>query len=438
MSRFFPLAALIAVLGIYPLALVVLTAAGPATVPPAAAGASTTKTWTGLGGDNKWSTAANWSPGAPVVGDDLVFPDAAAQKVNDNDVPGMSFNSISFTGPAGGYNISGNGIVSSAGITADNSGTNTVAFSVTLAGPQTFTITGDRLSMNGLLDLSSHTLTFAGSGVAELWGGAVGTGGISSSLGILGLSANATYAGPTNITGGQFVVGGTSLSPSSVVTVSGGGLQFANGGSTGPVTVQSNTSVSFGGGGSSQVGYVTDLNLQSGSLMNLGMYGVANYGQAIASGSVSIGGSNLFAGWNFTSSTGNAFTIIDKTSPGAISGTFNGRPEGATFGANGRTYQITYQGGDGNDVVLTDVGAATPTPSPTPTSSPTPTPTPTVTPTPTPTPTPTATPTPTPGPPCPGATAPPGGTCPPCPTAPPAAAGAPAPNSTCPPIGTPG
>jgi hypothetical protein len=34
---------------------------------------------------------------------------------------------------------------------------------------------------------------------------------------------------------------------------------------------------------------------------------------------------------------------------------FSGLAEGATFTGNGRTYKITYVGGDGNDVVLTDV-----------------------------------------------------------------------------------
>ena len=45
---------------------------------------------------------------------------------------------------------------------------------------------------------------------------------------------------------------------------------------------------------------------------------------------------------------------------GAITGTFAGLPEGAKFTSNGRTYRITYQGGDGNDVVVTDSVAFSP------------------------------------------------------------------------------
>jgi hypothetical protein len=84
------------------------------------------------------------------------------------------------------------------------------------------------------------------------------------------------------------------------------------------------------------------------------MFSASNYGQLTASGSVNLGGATLQLLWAFTSSPGNAFTILNKTSPGAITGTFAGLPEGAKFTSEGRTYRITYKGGDGNDVLVTD------------------------------------------------------------------------------------
>src|SRR5205814_1972187 len=49
----------------------------------------------------------------------------------------------------------------------------------------------------------------------------------------------------------------------------------------------------------------------------------------------------------------NSYMIIKNDGSDSITGTFNGLPEGATITApNGRTFKITYQGGDGNDVVL--------------------------------------------------------------------------------------
>jgi autotransporter-associated beta strand protein len=45
-------------------------------------------------------------------------------------------------------------------------------------------------------------------------------------------------------------------------------------------------------------------------------------------------------------------TIVDNQGDNPIEGTFAGLPEGSKFVSNGRSYSITYQGGDGNDVVL--------------------------------------------------------------------------------------
>jgi autotransporter-associated beta strand protein len=52
-------------------------------------------------------------------------------------------------------------------------------------------------------------------------------------------------------------------------------------------------------------------------------------------------------------SPGTTFTLIQKSSPGAVSGTFSGLPQNATFAqAPNYVWQVSYTGGDGNDVVL--------------------------------------------------------------------------------------
>jgi len=56
---------------------------------------------------------------------------------------------------------------------------------------------------------------------------------------------------------------------------------------------------------------------------------------------------------------GAQFTIIDKQSAGAITGTFAGLAEGDRFSRNGLAFTISYVGGDGNDVVLTTVALQT-------------------------------------------------------------------------------
>ncbi len=60
-----------------------------------------TKTWTGGGSDDNWSTAANWSPsGAPVDGDDIVIGVDVNGSTLDvvNDISGLSVNSITWAG----------------------------------------------------------------------------------------------------------------------------------------------------------------------------------------------------------------------------------------------------------------------------------------------------------------------------------------------------
>lgn len=61
---------------------------------------------------------------------------------------------------------------------------------------------------------------------------------------------------------------------------------------------------------------------------------------------------NLTVDSSFSALLGDQITLIDNQG-GAVSGTFNDLPEGAPLTLNGQEWVISYQGGDGNDVVLT-------------------------------------------------------------------------------------
>lgn len=61
----------------------------------------------------------------------------------------------------------------------------------------------------------------------------------------------------------------------------------------------------------------------------------------------------------YTPTQGQIFTIIDQAGSAAVSGTFTGLPEGATFEQNGIVFKISYVGGDGNDVTLTVMNTPT-------------------------------------------------------------------------------
>ncbi|MCX6878324.1 MAG: hypothetical protein NTW21_31600 [Verrucomicrobia bacterium] len=79
--------------------------------------------------------------------------------------------------------------------------------------------------------------------------------------------------------------------------------------------------------------------------------------QLKVNGPVELGGAALrvvtLAG--FTNVTGNAYVIIDNDGTDAVSGTFAGLPQGAVVDIGTAAFTISYAGGTGNDVVLTQV-----------------------------------------------------------------------------------
>src|SRR5205814_431411 len=77
--------------------------------------------------------------------------------------------------------------------------------------------------------------------------------------------------------------------------------------------------------------------------------------QTSVTGTVSLGTTDPLTVNVIASPTLNTYTIINNDGADAISGTFNNQAEGSTLTSGGRTFRITYAGGDGNDVVLTDV-----------------------------------------------------------------------------------
>ena len=63
---------------------------------------------------------------------------------------------------------------------------------------------------------------------------------------------------------------------------------------------------------------------------------------------------NITADPRFIALLGDQITLIDNQgSTGFVSGTFNDLPEGAPLTINGQNWVISYEGGDGNDVVIT-------------------------------------------------------------------------------------
>jgi hypothetical protein len=139
----------------------------------------------------------------------------------------------------------------------------------------------------------------------------------------------------------------------------------------------------FPGNGGTGVGNSGALTLDAASTFRavLNSASAGFFSNLHVTGAVNLGGSTLNVTLGASTNPGDTFVIIDNDGADAVNGTFNGLPEGTLFNAGGFVLQITYVGGNGNDVVLTEIsGVPTPTPPP-----PTPTTTPAGAPTPTPT-----------------------------------------------------
>jgi IPT/TIG domain len=84
------------------------------------------------------------------------------------------------------------------------------------------------------------------------------------------------------------------------------------------------------------------------------------YSQLSVGGSVDLRYCDLDASLGFTPVNGESFTIIKSSKP--IDGTFEGLPEGASLTLGNTPFTITYAGGEGHDVVLTQAIAVAPRP----------------------------------------------------------------------------
>ena len=155
--------------------------------------ATDARVWDGGGGDNLWTTAANWSGDvAPVAGVELVFPVSVPQTANVNDFPAdTGFNTILITGS--NYDLSGNRIALADDIRSSGTG-NSLGFDMLLGTDSLVSIAG---SVTGNIALAGHTLTLQNT---DLQGAISGNGDVITSGSVTLRSAN-SYTGTTTVSG---------------------------------------------------------------------------------------------------------------------------------------------------------------------------------------------------------------------------------------------
>ena len=329
---------------------------------PAIAEAAT-RTWTGAV-NNLWSVGGNWSGGvAPLSGDDLVFPAGATNRATTNDLVGLALHSIGITNTAApGYAIGGNAFSLAAGITTACCVGNTFTASMTLTASQTFTLNNPDVFANSF-DLGGSTLT-----VTQSSNRAVTMSGSLSGAGALVVSGGTKL----NMTGTSTFAGTITLNQNAALNVSGAipnaplsatAARLYGDGSL-PAVSLSNTIVYLGANvllesdNPQTLGILStaDLTLHGGTVV----YDLASTTPGTGHDQLSVAGTVTLTNPQLSLSlpgaiplAGHSYVLIANDGVDPVSGTFSGLPEGGTVVLNGITFQISYVGGTGNDVVLT-------------------------------------------------------------------------------------
>ena len=164
-------------------------------------------TWTGLGADDNWSTGSNWNA-APSFPTALTFA-GATRLVNNNNLTGITVNSLTFEAAAGAFVLGGNGITLSGNIGFNGNPaapvTQTVNFNmVWRAGETIDTPTNGTLTLGGditssldtsMIKLDAGTLVLGGTNTIASWDLDGGTTTITGNTSISGDGNSRIYVG---------------------------------------------------------------------------------------------------------------------------------------------------------------------------------------------------------------------------------------------------
>jgi autotransporter-associated beta strand protein len=224
---------------------------------------------------------------------------------------------------------------------------------VTMNGSWFMQSYGETIGALGGNGTISHTglLVISGAATSTFAGDLTGTGGLTrAGTGTTIMTAGSTYSGTTTITGGELDVDGNVTA--TAFTVSGGVL--GGGGAIGAVSLTAGT-LSPGKAGTTST--LSTGNLDLGGTAKLLVQldgGTAGTGYDVVHvvGTVTLSGI-LQVSRGFSPAVGDHFIIIDNDGADPVSGTFAGIPNGGAYTADNLTMDVSYDGGDGNDVVLT-------------------------------------------------------------------------------------
>ncbi|MCE9609620.1 MAG: autotransporter domain-containing protein [Chthoniobacter sp.] len=186
--------------------------------------------WDGGGGDNLWSTNANWNINtAPNFNNALTF--GGVLRLTPVNSTQAVLAGINFNVSAGAFTLTGTGvgdaITLNGGITNLSANLQTVSFtSITLGNSLTFDASAADLTVNSNINFGANTLTLEATNDIRLNGSLSGSGGlIKNGFGTsVFLGGSNTYSGTTTLNDGQLIAQSAgAFSPNSNFIVQGNG-----------------------------------------------------------------------------------------------------------------------------------------------------------------------------------------------------------------------
>src|SRR4051794_33125553 len=249
--------------------------------------------WTGNGGNNNFSTGANWDTPAS-AGSALVFDGTNRLNPFNDFANGTAFGGITFNSTAGAFTLSGNDLSPGGDITDNSTTAQTINLGVILDADRVVTVApGGMLTLGGVVS--------GGSGLRLTGGGAFVFG------------ANNTYTGPTTIDGAAVSYNADNTG---VQTLSFGQTPAAGFASTATGTLNVNANVT-----------ATALNIQTNNTVS-NPISIASGKTLTVNGPVTVGLNNAFT-------NGQASTDAAGITNAAVTGT------GGTFAVNGGASNFT-------------------------------------------------------------------------------------------------
>lgn len=209
----------------------------------------------------------------------------------------------------------------------------------------------------GTIDAGSATLTQGAAGVDTVFNGQIS--GVSGSVtmvkqgaGVFTMLGNIAYPGSTAIAGGKLLVNGTNAS---LLTTIGAGATLGGSGQLGNVLATGGQVSPGNSPGLLKSGWISWNGATTYRCEIAGTNAGTQYDQLAVTGTVNLGNATLELAVTFAGAVSNRYTIIANDGTDAVGGTFAGLPEGAVFTRGGAQFRISYAGGTGNDVVLTQL-----------------------------------------------------------------------------------